>query len=271
MSFHTTTLLVCASFIASAQSVTTQIGGRVAGMGYASAATSDEWSLFNNVGALGQQKQSAVCFAYDATPNLPGAGRMAAAISLATKIGTAGIGTFKFGDAAYSEQTAAFGFSNKFGIASLGLKINYIQYEAAGFQSRNAISVSFGGLAAITPQVAVGAHIANLNQASLTESQKLPTTLAAGICLRPDEHILISTEVEKDLQYNARWKTGMEYSVHKKIFFRSGFHVNPAAGFFGIGVVSKKIKCDFATRIGSVQGNSYQASATYAFHTREKK
>ncbi|MCX8490924.1 MAG: hypothetical protein ORN54_07640, partial [Cyclobacteriaceae bacterium] len=55
------------------QSVSTLMGARQAGMGYASSTTTDEWSLFNNIGALGKIKQPSAAFAYEAVPALVGA------------------------------------------------------------------------------------------------------------------------------------------------------------------------------------------------------
>ncbi|MDZ7646337.1 MAG: hypothetical protein U5K54_03660 [Cytophagales bacterium] len=59
------------------------------------------------------------------------------------------------------------GFGNKFGIASLGVKANYIQYQADGFGTYGAVSIDFGGLAELTDQLSIGAYITNLNQAKL--------------------------------------------------------------------------------------------------------
>jgi hypothetical protein len=270
MKFYTNILLVCQSFIAVAQSVSTEMGGRAAGMGYATVVNHDEWSLFNNVAGLAVQKDASVCFAYDMLPDLPGANRMAAAITLPTNVGVAGMGMFRFGDALYSEQIASAGFSNKMGIASLGLKIDYIQYETSGAQTRGAMTVSFGGLAVLTPMISVGAYITNLNQAKITDTENLPTKLVAGICLKPADYLSLSSEVVKDLLYDATWKTGAEYSVNGKVFFRSGFNLNPTAGFFGLGFNSKKIKCDFAARVYAIPGTSFQASAVYIISKSRK-
>ncbi len=271
MKYCTNILLVCQSLIAGAQSVPTELGARAAGMGYASAVSHDEWSLFNNVAGLAWQTEISATFAYEVLPDLQGANRMAAGISLPTKIGVAGMGLFKFGDALYSEQVASGAFSNKLGIASLGLKADYIQYEAAGTPTRNTVSVSFGGIAALTSEISVGAYIANLNQAKINETERLPTKLVAGISLKPDTHLTITSQVVKDLLFDATWKTGAEYSLNGKIFFRSGFNLNPTAGFFGLGFNSRKIKCDFSARLHSFPANAYQASAAYIINRQRDK
>ncbi len=270
MKYYTYLLLVGQSVIAAAQSVSTEMGARAAAMGYASVANEDEWSLFNNVAGLATQKDVAVSFAYDIPPDQEGANRIAAGMLMPTRIGVPALGLFRFGDVLYNEQVASAGFANKLGIASLGIKLDYIQYETLGIQARNALSLSFGGIASLTPVISVGAYITNLNQATITDTERLPTKLVAGICLKPDKYLSITSEVVKDLLYNATWKTGAEYSINGKIFFRTGFNLNPTAGFFGLGFNSPKVKCDFAAKVYSVTGNSFQASAIYILHKRRE-
>ncbi|MFM9840649.1 MAG: hypothetical protein ACKVOQ_20445, partial [Cyclobacteriaceae bacterium] len=142
-----------------AQSVSTLIGARQAGMGYASSTSADEWSLFNNVGGIGKIKQQSVGFAYEAVPSLIGANRMAAVWNAPTKWFNTSLGAFRFGDAIYSEQVLSAGIGNQFGITSLGAKVNYIQYRAEGFGTHSAVSVDFGGITKLTKQLSIGAYI----------------------------------------------------------------------------------------------------------------
>ena len=248
--------------IVQGQSVTTQMDARAAGMANSSATFTGGASLFNNPGGLNYEIPVAF-FAYEVTPQLPGSNRTAAAILLPLKPGVAAAGIFRFGDDLYSEQVASVGFGSKMGITSLGLRANYVQYQAQGYQTQHAMSISFGGITAITKQISIGAYITNLNQARIADTELLPTKLIAGISIRPNESFLASTEIEKDLTYGATWRTGAEYSVNRKIFFRSGFHINPSAGFFGVGMNAKRMTCDFAMKLSQVPGNSFQASATY--------
>ena len=116
-----------------AQNASTTMGARSASMGNSSAMLSDEWSLFNNIGGLAKVTETITAFSFEAKPALPGSSRMAATYSAPLKFGSLGVGVFKFGDNVYSEQILTTGYSNQFGIASLGMKLNYIQYRAEGF------------------------------------------------------------------------------------------------------------------------------------------
>ena len=253
------------------QSVTTTIGARSAAIGNTSSILSDEWSLLNNIGGLAKIKETSAAFTFDTHPALPGSSRMAATFSTPLKIGAFGIGVFKFGDKLYSEQILTTGYSNQFGIASLGIKLNYIQYRAEGFGTKNAVSISVGGIAEITPQLTIGAYIQNLNQPKLTNGEKVPTRLAVGVSFKPTEQVLLVTEIEKDLLYDPIIKAGIEYSLLKKVYARTGFNLNPEAAFFGLGFKSWRIKFDYALQFTNSLNFSHQASACYRIDKLRKK
>jgi len=266
-------LLVIAK-VTNAQSISTLMGARAAGMGYASSGLSDEWALFNNVGGIGSQDFMSTAVAYEVLAQLTNANRMAFVFNSPIRWGIASLGAFRFGDDLYNEQIISAGFGNKVGIASLGAKVNYIQYRAEGFGTNHAFTLDFGGIAQLTDKLTIGAYITNLNQASMSndyQSERLPTKLTAGITFKPIEHILITSELDKDLDYAATWRTGLEYSFKEKFFFRTGFNLKPQTGFFGIGMRKKKLYADYAIQFNLITGASHQASACYRIGHNDKK
>jgi len=246
------------------------MGARAHGVGYTSSCLQDEWSIFNNVGGLGRVEKTSAAFSYSSYPGLKAFNRMAFVITLPSKIGTAGVGVFKFGDDLYNEQILTAGFSNTFGIASLGVKVNYIQYTAEGFGRKGVTSFSFGGIARLAEQFSIGAHITNVLQPALTEDgEHLPTRITAGIGFTPSEKILITTELEKDLDYPFIWKTGVEYKIYKKISLRTGFNVRPDAGFFGLGFTPPNFQLDYAYSFHVDLGAQHQATVSYRFKSKK--
>jgi hypothetical protein len=236
-------------------------------LGYSSSCLSDEWALFNNVAGLAKVKQSAAAFTYDALPAFSSFNRMAALFAMPIKPGIAAFGVYRFGDDLYNEQVMTAGYANTLGLASLGVKVNYIQYSAQGFGNARAVTVSFGGIANLTPQLSIGAHIVNINQPKLSEVNKetLPTLLILGVGIKASEKVFITSEVEKDLNYDVRWKSGLEYQLHKKVVARTGFNLNPQAGFLGIGLRPKKFTLDYAFQYTSTLGARHQATVVYKF------
>jgi hypothetical protein len=247
-----------------AQSISTQMGARPAGMGYASAGSFDEWSLFNNPGGLGKIEQINAAFSLEVQSQLKGANRMAALFNHPSKWGTLSAGLFRFGDDLYNEQALSVGFGNQIGIATLGIKANVIQYQASGFGIYRSLSIDFGGITELTEKLILSAYILNLTQSRIGEdNEPLPTRLTAGISYRPGSNIFITSELSKELDYPSTWRTGLEYSIQQKVFFRTGFNLNPNAAFFGIGVNKKKIRFDYSIQHNHLTGASHQASASY--------
>lgn len=263
--------MLCLSFC-HAQSSSTLMGARSNSLGYASSCLEDEWSIVNNIAGLAKVKKPGGGFSYDTQPSFKPFNRAALVMALPIKIGVAGVGIFRFGDELYNEQILSAGFSNTFGLASLGVKVNYIQYNAQGFGKKTAFTVSFGGIARLTDKISFGAHIININQPRISsnENEKLPTVLIAGVAFKISAKTLLSTELEKNLNYPATWKLGVEYAITKKFVGRTGFNVGSSAAFLGFGFVSRKFKFDYAYQHNFLIGSRHQASVGYTIKTDTK-
>jgi hypothetical protein len=246
------------------------MGARANGMAYASSCLADVWSLTNNVAGLVKADCAAGAFSYHAIPSFKSFNRTAAVFAIPVKSGVAGAGVFRFGDDLYNEQTVSLGFANSFGLASLGVKVNYLQYHAEGIGTNTAFTVSFGGIAELTPQISVGAHIININQPVINEltEERIPTRLIAGMAFQPSDKTIIISEIEKDLEHSATWKTGLEYQVFKKIALRTGFNLNPEVAFFGMGFKARKFDLGYALQLNDPLGLSHQATVTYEFKSK---
>lgn len=239
------------------------------GLAYASATLKDEWALFNNPSGLAAVKLPVAAFTYDAYPDFAAFSRMAALFAVPTGPGVTGIGVYRFGDDLYNEQLLSAAFANTLGIAALGIKANYIQYRAEGFGNVSAFTLSFGGIAQLTPALAIGAHIININQPKLSKLQEetLPTILLVGLAFTPSEKIHFTTEIEKDLAHHPLWKTGFEYKVHSKISARTGFAIQPGIASVGLTWKTKKFNLDYAFQYNLNVGASHQATVAYHFRT----
>ncbi len=249
------------------------MGSRATAMGYASSCLSDEWSVFNNIAGIAKVNSMTGAFTYDTQPTFKPFNKAAAVFVFPIKFGVTGIGLYRFGDDLYNEQVLTTGFGNTFGIASLGVKINYIQYNAEGFGRKDALSVSFGGIAELTPSLLVGAHIVNINQprVSSQDDERIPTILSAGISIKLSDKAMLAIEVEKDLDYKPTIKSGLEYQAHKKFCVRTGFNLQPGGGFFGFGFKPGKFTIDCSYHYRQEIGNRSQATVGYTFRRKEQK
>ena len=244
------------------------MGARAEGMGNASACLRDVWSITNNIAGLASMRGATAGFSYQAIPSAPFLNRMAAVFALPVKPGVAGLGVFRFGDDLYNEHVLSAGFANTFGLALLGLRVNYVQYKANRLGTTTALTASFGGIATITPELLFGAHILNINQPIIDEStgERVPTKLHAAIAFIPSDKLTLATEIEKHLRYRAVLKAGIEYEAFKKITFRSGFNLHPQASYLGVGFKPRKFTLDYGVQLTQAFGLTHQAAVTYQFN-----
>ncbi|HEY0740825.1 MAG TPA: hypothetical protein VGD40_05150 [Chryseosolibacter sp.] len=238
------------------------MGARALGMANAASCAGDEWAMFNNIGGLSKVSHlTAACSKY-VIPSFKPFNRLAAVFAVPVKLGVAGAGFFRFGDDLYSEQLITVGYSNQFGIASLGVKMNYIQYHAEGFGTKSALAFSFGGIAELTPTFSIGAFADNINQPRLSSvtDERIPARFKVGTGFKLSEKVFATAELQKQSTDSPVVRAGLEYEVHKKFTARTGFNLNPQSAFGGIGFKLRKFKLDYAIQFHELLGAAHQAT-----------
>lgn len=244
------------------------MGARPMGMANAASTLNDEWSIINNVAGLAKAAKISAAFSHLAIPSFKPFNRLGAAFNFPVIVGCAGISFFRFGDDLYSEQLISLGYANKFGLASLGLKVNYIQYHAEGFGTADAFTISFGGIAEITPNLSIGAVVDNINQPKLSSNtdERIPARFKIGSTLKLSEKVLSVIELDKDTESSPIAKAGIEYVVNKKFVARTGINLNPQSGFGGLGFKLRKFTLDYAFQFHEQLGAAHQASVIVRFN-----
>lgn len=242
------------------------IGGRANGLAYASSCLSDEWAVFNNPAGAASPKGKFASTSADVFPNFTPWNRIAAVYLSPLANGGLNIGVFKSGDHLFNEQRISAAYANKFGITSLGLSAQLIQYRAEGFGSRLVPSFSFGGITELYPWLTLGASIINVTQPEVADGERIPSTITAGISVTASEKVKVFAEVEKTLPEKPCLKVAVEYEFHKKFTVRTGFHPEPAAGFFGLGFRRRKLKMDYAMGYVPSIGLRHQTCVAFCFN-----
>jgi hypothetical protein len=239
-------LMMISAKIVSGQSASTGVGAATMGLGNTTSAMHDAFALFHNPAGLGLLHNSSIAVTSDRRPALPGTNRIASAITMHGKFGTISTGAFRFGDNIYSEQLLCLGYGHKLGLASLGMRVDYIQYRAEGLDPFVSLGITLGTMAQITPQLTVGAYATNVNRPKFPDGVPLPVRMAAGFAWRPGEKTVFTGELFKELQYAPTLKGGMEITPLKKIKFRTGFNLFPHTMYAGLSLQSWKITIDYA-------------------------
>lgn len=251
--------------LSNAQNGTIQFGAKSAGLAYAYSTIADQWSVLNNPGGLGYIQTTSAFAGYENKYNIHGFNSLTAGLTSKLSLGTFSVSAFKFGDDLYNEQIYSLGYGNKFGIAGLGIRLNYNQYYIDEFGSKGVFSIDFGGIAEITEELRFGAYIRNINQAQLAElyDERIPTYLNAGIAYLPNDKIILSAEVEKELENDPVFRMGLEYIFIKKFAVRTGVKTNSFTNYFGLGFIGQKLHIDYALTKHQILGLSHQLGIAY--------
>ncbi len=265
-----TLIILTVSFsYAYAQSGHYQLSPASAGMGYANTTLSDAWVMYNNIGGLGTEQSFNIAFAVENLYQEAGLNRVGATIILPAAWGNLGGSFFRFGDELYSEQLISLGYGNRLGLASLGVRVNYLQHQVEGIGTKGSFLIDFGGIAEISEQLYFGAYINNLTQSELDELEPLPTLLRAGVSYRPLPHLMLNFELEKDLDYAPTTKWGIAYTFLEKFTLRTGVNTNPVISYFGLGFKAKRLAIDYAFSHHHPLGFSHQIGATVKISSSE--
>jgi len=258
-------LLLLLSIELSGQNGVVQVGAKPAGIGYTYAALSDSWSVFFNPAGINGTDETNALFSFENKFNIEGLKTLGAAFVTSQDIGSLGISLFRFGDDIYSEQSISLSYSNSFGITSLGIRANYLQYSSELVKNRRALAIDFGGITSLSDKLSFGAYIRNLNQAKLSRDsdQSIPVILNAGFSYRPTPQLLINGELEKDIDFDPGVRVGLEYAFLQRFSARAGILTYPFTNYFGLGFNASRLNLDYSLTRNINLGISHQASISY--------
>jgi len=248
------------------------MGGRSWGLANASLTLADGWSMYHNVGGLARVKETSLSAACDVRYGMAGFTTVALTGLLPVSYGTYGVSLDRFGDALYHEQRIGIAYGHQVDRVSLGFKASYAQVAVADLGSRGRFVFEFGGLAELTPHLWVGASVYNFTQARLASyaDERIPTVLKAGLSWRPLPQLMLNVETEKDVEYAAQFKGGLEYQLAKPFFVRLGMATNPGTHHVGFGFKRSRLCFDYALRTHPTLGLSHHLSLNWQPQWRKK-
>lgn len=242
-------------------------GARAAGMGYTGATFTDINALFTNQAGLSQLENTTATAFGEQRFLLSELGSYSFGIALPTNSGTFGLSLNQFGFEGYNEQRVGLAYGRQlFDKLSIGAQALLLHTQIPEYGSQAAVTFEIGALIDLLPQLKIGVHTYSPIRVSVVESEYLPSILKAGLQYRPSEQILLLAEVEKDIDYPARAKFGLEYQVAEPFRLRVGAATNPTTVSFGLGYqVLEQLRFDIASAYHEVLGFSPAAGLSYAF------
>jgi hypothetical protein len=249
-----------------------EAGARTYGMGRTSLTVSDSWAVFNNVAALSNVKGTEAFLGYSNRFILSGLNTLQAGATFdAFFNGKMGIGVTRFGDDLYNEHRLAIGYSHKISNVSIGIQANYLQTSIQGYGTRHNFALEMGGVAQLSETLTLGMHIFNINQAKVSdfEDERVPTIMRIGISYKPAQRVTVNFETEKDTEYPASFKAGLEYQAvnwnANQVFIRTGITTEEFLAHFGVGYYKSNFGLDYAFTTLPQVGYSHHVGLVYRF------
>lgn len=256
------------------QTLSNHSGGQNEAIANTSSTLSNYGAVFSNVAGLADIEDIVLSVSYRVLPNALWQNNMLASGYYPTKLGTIGAGFTRVGDDLFSQQTISLGFANRFGIASIGIKANYLTYAIEGYNSRSIPYFDIGGIAELTPSLFIGAYITNVSQTRIAEFQdeRIPTLLSLGLSYRPNSKLMANIEVQQDLEYEPTFKAGLAYKFIEYFTFRTGINTLPNQQFIGFGFNPdwNSIAIDYSMSHNRFWGLGHQLSISYQVNKSEK-
>jgi len=249
------------------------LGAKSGGLGHASVALSDGWSIFNNQAGLAFLDQPFIGVSYENRFLLKELSRNFVGFAIPTESGTIGISALSFGYSLYNEGKYGLAYSRKLSDkTSLGIQLNYMTIRQRGteYGNSNNLTAEIGFQSQITDDLRLGIHIFNLTQTELIESNResIPTVFRIGGQYQVSDKVLILAESEKDVDRSAFFKAGVQYHIIENLFVRGGISTNPTYTSIGFGYVYKQFKIDFATNYQPILGYTPQFSISYQLQSQ---
>ncbi len=244
-------------------------GARQGAMGGTGLTTKDVWGVYHNQASLAFLKNPTMGFFYENRFSNAIGDEGFAFVVPTDKSGVFGFNINYLGVQTYSDMKVglayALALSPKF---SLGMQLDYFHSQYGDIYDRtNDVLPEIGFLAEPFEEFFVGAHIFNpwsiaSNRIDMSE---LPTVFRIGLGYNIAKNVFTTLETEKDMDYKARYRFGIEYLYHEKVSFRFGVASNPNLLSFGVGYSFGKFKADIGFYSHPELGITPQISLNYIF------
>ncbi len=266
--FCTLVLLLIIPFVGFGQIAAPPVGGgRGMAMGQTGLTFRDGHALFTNQAGLGfLEEATAVAFG-EQRFLLEELGSYSLGAALPVGKGALGLSLNHFGFEGYNEQRIGLAYGRQLAEGlSIGAKFIALHTQIPEYGNTWGLTVEAGLQYQLLPEVSVGFHLANPARVETAPGTALPTLLRLGFQYAPSQQLKILAEVEKDIDFTARFRAGAEYQAAEAVHIRLGAATQPAEASLGLGfALWEGMKFDVAARYHQALGITPGAGLHYRF------
>ncbi len=259
--------LAAFSHDAGAQGSIAPVGGaRGMGMGHAGVTFSDVQSAMSNQAGLAFLERASATVFGEQRFLVSELRNLGAAFAIPTGSGTLGVSVQYFGMAEYNEQRAGLAYGRELlPGTSIGAQINVFTSSIPDYGNTLHLNAEIGLQTRLLPGLSLGFHLANPVRTATRNGDRMPTILRAGLGYQTSDKMLLVLEMEKDVDFPVRAKTGLEYRPAEQVFLRIGAATQPAVVTMGAGfALPGGLAFDFAAGYHQFLGITPSFSLVYS-------
>lgn len=177
---------------------------------------------------------------------------------------------YQFGEIPFRNEKFGLSYARHlFPKLRFGVQFNYYRlYLSEDNRSASSSGLELGLQYLPASGLVVGVHVLNPYQTGVktySGNFSYPSRLNVGVFYRVSEVFSLASGLENDLSRQFRLKTGMEYSILKRLWLRAGVSGKPYLFSAGVGFQVKKLTMDVAGSYHQYLGNSPSVSFQYQF------
>jgi len=234
------------------------MGARSMAMANASSTLNDVWAYHHNPGALGAVEEFSAGLSYENRFLLQELQSQGFAAAVPLKVGVISVGGQLYGGQQFRTYKAGLGYSMKLSDKFFaGVQLNYLGLRLPeNYGSANSMTAEVGIFAKISEEWRIGASVFNLGRAQLSEftDDRFTTMMRVGTSYTFSDKVLVALDFEKNLDYDVRIKTGVEYEIVKNFRLRGGFATAPIELSAGIGYEWKQLQLSVGSSYHQILG-----------------
>jgi hypothetical protein len=242
-------------------------GAGEAGIRYACSMKPGFWSSFHNQALLAYNNSLSFGMNYENRFNISELGTRTAGLLIPAGKTSLGIMYSHFGYYNFRRQMVglACGLSLSENIAA-GVQVDYFSEKTTSeYDNYQLVTCEVGALAKASDKVMIGIHLFNPVPNSLRKNV-LPSSIRAGAGIELSKVLFAGAEAELSTGEKLIFRTGFEYEVLKKFWFRGGFSTENTSFSFGLGSLLKFCMLDLSFATHERLGITSCASLIFKIH-----
>ena len=227
-------LLTIPEYLGAQQGFPPPGGARGRAMGGAGLNFQDTYAAWSNPAGLGGLSELGVVLSGEQRFGFSELQLIGLAAALPTANGGFGIGVSSFGFEAYRDTRISLSYGRTlFEGFRIGAELIGLNTSVENYDSRFSGTFAIGFQVDILPELSVGTRLFSPMRVEVAEDEILPQLLGIGLGYQPTDQLLILAEYEQEIDFNARFRLGMEYAVLEELILRAGVATEASELSFG--------------------------------------